>query len=180
MITGPDGAILRVLITLSLALTLSAAAPPAPAIAQDVEPGQILARVCLPYAMRAASFEKAISLARDLQFRRPRGSEPLEEWASDVELVSRDGAWRIKLEEGTITDGDTDVYAVSCSLSSPRANIRTLSNLIDRALSNDPRWNRGDAVRWAHARPSEDTALVIDIKEHQDRHPVLSATGLYR
>lgn len=155
-------------------------APSAPATAQDIDPGQVLARVCLPYAMRAASFEKAIRLARDMDFHRPRGSAPLEEWASDVEMVSRDGVWRIKLEEGTIVEGEADVYAVSCSLSSPRATRHRLSNLIDRALSNDARWSRGDTTRWAHNRSSDDTALLIDIKEHEDRYPVLSATGLYR
>lgn len=165
---------------ITLALALSVMTPATPALAQDVDPGLVLARVCLPYAMRTASFEKAIRLARDMDFSRPRGSLPLEEWASNVELVSRDGAWRIKLEEGTITEGDADVYAVSCSLSSPRATLRGLTSLIDRALGSDTRWRRGDASRWARNHSSDETALLIDVKEHDDRRPALSATGLYR
>lgn len=159
---------------------MSLMAPAAPVAAQDVNPGEILARVCLPYAMRATSFEKAIRAARDLEFRFPHGSQRLEEWASDVELVSRDGIWRVKLEEGTITEGDADVYSVSCSLSSSRASATELSRLIDRALRTDPRWVQGDTARWLRARSSDETSLLIDVKEQEGRRPVLSAIGLYR
>lgn len=163
-----------------LALAASLVVPATPVAAQDVNPGVILARVCLPYAMRASSFEKSISTARDLEFSRPRGSAPLDEWASEVELVSRDGIWRVKLEEGTITEDDVDVYAVSCSLSSTRASATELSRLIDRALRTDPRWIPGDTARWLRSRSSNETSLLIDVKEQEGQRPVLSATGLYR
>ena len=164
----------------SLALAISVMAAAAPVAAQDVDPGQVLSRVCLPYAMRAATFEKAIRLARDLEFQRPAGAPALEEWSSDVELVSRDGIWRMKLEEGTITEGDADVYSVSCSLWSSRASATELARLIDRALSSDPRWTQGDTVRWRRDRASGESSLLIDIKEPEGRRPILSATGVYR
>lgn len=164
----------------SLALALSVVASAFPAAAQDVDPGQILSRVCLPYATRSASFEKAIRLARDLDFNHPAGAPALEEWSSDVEMVSRDGIWRIKLEEGTVTEGEADVYAVSCSLWSSRASATELSRMIDRALSGDARWMQGDTVRWRRDRASGETSLLIDVKEQEGRRPVLSATGVYR
>jgi hypothetical protein len=150
-----------------------------PAQAQDVDPTIVLARVCLPYAGRSASFERAIERARDLRFGRPANSPPLEEYASDVEMISNDGIWRVRLEEGTVTWGDRDAYALTCSLSSKRASATELGRLIDRALSGNQRWTAGgDGARWQR-QSSDDTRTVIDVKESEGERPALSVTGLY-
>ena len=71
----------------------------APVSAQEAVPAGLLTEVCLPYANRAQTFERSIRAARDLEFRRPvNDTAPLEEWASEVTMVSRDGVWRVKIE----------------------------------------------------------------------------------
>ena len=150
-----------------------------PAQAQDVDPTIVLARVCLPYAGRSASFERAIERARDLRFGRPANSVPLEEYASEVELISSDGIWRIRLEEGTVTSGEREAYALTCSLSSKRASATELGRLIDRVLSGNPRWTPGgEGARWQR-QSSDDTRTVIDVSESDGQRPALSVTGLY-
>ena len=82
----------------------------APLAAQEAVLGSLLTEVCLPYANRAQTFEKAIRAARDLQFRRPVGdTAPLDEWASEIDLVSQDGIWRVRIEEGTVEYGERSV-----------------------------------------------------------------------
>lgn len=146
--------------------------------AQDVDVAQVLSRVCVPYANRSASFERAIRHAEDLRFGRPPNSPPLEEYSSEVDMVSRDGIWRMRLEEGTVTRGDRDVYAVTCSLSSTRASARELETLIDRALGGNARWTRGQQSRWERLY-SDDTSMVIDVQEIEGQRPALSVTGVY-
>ncbi|MGV9009449.1 hypothetical protein [Brevundimonas sp.] len=152
---------------------------PLPVQAQDVDPAMVLSRVCMPYAGRSASFERAMRHAEDLRFGRPPNSAPMEEYASEVDMVSRDGIWRIRLEEGTVTRGDRDVYAVTCSLSSKRASANELGLLIDRALSGHPRWTRGGGgARWQRLY-ADDTSMVIDVNEPEGQRPALGVTGLY-
>jgi hypothetical protein len=150
-----------------------------PVRAQDVDPTIVLARVCIPYAGRSASFERAMDRARELRFGRPANSPPLEDYSSDVEMISSDGIWRIRLEEGTITSGDRDAYALTCSLSSRRASATELGRLIDRVLSGNPRWTPGgEGARWQR-QSSDDTRTVIDVSEPEGQRPALSVTGLY-
>lgn len=150
-----------------------------PTYAQDVDPAQVLSRVCVPYASRSASFERAIRHASDLRFGRPPYSAPLEDYASEVDMISHDGIWRIRLEEGTVTRGDRDVYALTCSLSSKRASATQLGRLIDDALSGNPRWTQGGGgARWEH-RYEDDASIVIDVKEPEGQRPALGVTGLY-
>lgn len=151
----------------------------APTRAQDVDPAQVLSRVCVPYASRSASFERAMRHAADLRFGRPPNSEPLEEYASEVDMVSRDGIWRIRLEEGTITRGDKDLYALTCSLSSTRASATELGRLIDGALSGNPRWTQGGGgARWQRLY-SDESSMVIDVNEPDGQRPAVGVTGLY-
>ena len=117
--------------------------------------------------------------AEDMRFGRPPESAPLEDYASEVELVSRDGIWRIRLEEGTVTRGDRDLYALTCSLSSKRASATELEVLIDRALSGNPRWTQGGGgARW-HRPYSDGSSMVIDVNEPEGQRPALGVTGLY-
>ncbi len=117
-------------------------------------------------------------LAEDLRFGRPPNSPPLEDYASEVEMVSRDGIWRIRLEEGTITRGDRDVYALTCSISSRRASATELGQLIDRALSGNPRWTAGGGARWRR-QYADEISIVIDVNEFEGQRPALGVTGLY-
>ncbi len=153
----------------------------APAMAQDMLVARALTDVCLPYAGRARSFEKAVQAARNLEFRRPIGDNaPLEEWASEIELVSNDGIWRLKIEEGTREEGDAEVYAVGCTLSSRRASARELSLLARRAFGNPQRWTTVSPGRWDRltARP-EEQRMVVEVSERADERPAMTITGFY-
>lgn len=153
-------------------------AMPAQAQAQDVDPAQVLSRVCVSYANRSASFEKAIRNATDLRFRRPLNSVPLEDYASEVDMISHDGVWRLRLEEGTVTRDDRDLYVVNCSLSSTRASISRLAATIDRVLGRDPVWAKEGQSDWE--RPHSDgSSLTITVNEPEDQRPTLTVMGLY-
>lgn len=150
-----------------------------PVHAQTVDPAAVLNRVCLPYAGRSASFERTMRNARDLRFGQPAGSPPLDDYASEVELTSNDGVWRIRLEERTVTRGDRDAYALTCSLSSERASATDLGRLIDGVLSSNPRWTAGSGgVRWQR-QSSDDDLTVAEVREQDGQRPVLDVTGLY-
>ena len=161
-----------------------AAAPATPAQAQQNLTGQILTQVCLPYANRSQSFERAIRSARDLKFRRPAAdrAEPLDEFASEIELISRDGGWRLHLEEGTVEIGDTEVYAVTCALSSTRASARELADLGRRAFRNERYWTNDQTApnQWDRrtSNPDEYRLEVRVVEENGDR-PALMIRGLY-
>ncbi len=173
------GMMLKFFVVCGLAASLCVTAPPA--MAQEPFVVQALTDVCLPYASRSRSFEKAIQTARDLQFRRPIGDNaPLEEFASEVELVSSDGVWRLKLEEGTRELGDSAPYAVACTLSSRRASSRDLSQLARRAFGNPERWTATNASRWdRRTRRPEESRMVVEVTERADERPAMSITGLY-
>ena len=167
----------------ALVAVLAVTSAPAPAGAQDLLPGFVVARVCLPYASRAKSFEGAIRAARDLQFRRPVGDNaPLEDWASEVELVSQDGRWRLRIEEGTVAEGDADVYALTCGVSSNKASARELTRVAALVVGDNPNWSQPPAAsgRWDRrsSRP-EQVAIRIDVTEVPDQPPVLAARGFY-
>ena len=167
----------------ALAAVVAVSSAPAPAAAQDIFAGFVVARVCLPYASRAKSFENAIRAARDLEFRRPAGDNaPLEDWASEVELVSKDGRWRLRIEEGTVSEGDVEVYSVTCGVSSNQASARELARVAGLIVGDNPRWSRPPDTPWRWdrrtSRPDE-VAIRIDVTEAPGERPVLAARGLY-
>lgn len=150
-----------------------------PAQAQTVDPAVVLNRVCLPYAGRSASFERAMRVAQDLRFGRPAGSPPLDDYASEVELTSRDGVWRIRLQERAVTRGDRDAYALTCALSSERASATDLGRLIDGVVNGNARWTAGgNGVRWQR-HGGDDALTEVVVKEAEGQRPVLDVTGLY-
>lgn len=144
---------------------------------------RMLTEVCLPYATRAKSFEKAIGAARALSFRRPVGSGgPLDEWASEIDLISDDGNWWIRIEEGSLEQGDSSVYAASCSISSRHASARELSDLGRRAFGDPTRWSTSpnNPRRWERRTPRPDEyRLAVLVTEPEDQLPTLTITGLY-
>lgn len=161
---------------------MAIAAAPSPARAQDAFASFVLVRVCLPYANRSQSFEGAIRAARDMEFRRPNGDNaPLEEWASEVNLISKDGAWRLRLEEGTVTRGDVDVYEVTCRLSSTRASARELADAAHAALRGSRQWAPAEQDgRWNRRTSDPDAyAVQVEVTETAGERPVLAATGSY-
>lgn len=152
-------------------------------MAQELLVARMLTDVCLPYATRATSFEQSIRAARDLQFRRPTGDNaPLEDWASEIDLISRDGNWRIHLEEGSLEEGDSSVYAASCTISSRHASERELADLGRRAFGDPARWSTspGKPSRWDRrtARP-EEYRLSVEVAAPADAPPRMTITGLY-
>lgn len=156
-----------------------------PAAALDPIAGLAFVKVCLPYAYRSASFERAIRRAYELDFRRPVGdTAPLDEWASEVEMVSEDGRWRLRLEEGSgETETGAGFYSVTCSLSSNQASARELTGLADYGFGDDPRWRRAadGSPRWDRVTVNpEEASIYIRVRERDGLRPILSATGEYR
>lgn len=177
------GLVLRSVVFPVLAVAIAVTSVPAPARSQDIFAGFVVARVCLPYASRAKSFESAIRAARDMGFRRPDGDNaPLDDWASEIEMVHRDGRWRLRIEESTVTEGDADVYSVRCGLWSNNASARELGQVARLMVGNHVQWSRNetDPWRWDRrmSRP-EQSALRIDVTEEAGRRPVLAARGFY-
>lgn len=154
-----------------------------PALAQELLVARMLTQVCLPYATRAQSFEKSVRAARDLEFRRPAGSNtPLDDWASEIDLISRDGEWRIRIEEGTLEQGDSSVYAASCTISSRHASVRELADLGRRAFGDPARWSTSpdDRLRWERRTPRpEEYRLSVEVAAPADRLPTMTITGFY-
>ncbi|KQY84791.1 hypothetical protein ASD25_07155 [Brevundimonas sp. Root1423] len=154
----------------------------APVHAQEILVARMITEVCLPYATRAQSFEKSIRAARALEFRRPNGSEPLEEWSSEIDLISRDGVWRLHIEEGTLEEGDSSVYAASCSISSRHASVRDLTDLGRRAFGDPERWSyaANDPRRWDRRTPRPDERrLAVEVTEPAEKLPAMTITGYY-
>lgn len=155
-----------------------------PAVAQDLLVACMLTEVCRPYAARARSFEKAIKAARDLGFRRPVDDiQPLDEGAAEIDLVSDDGNWRLRIEEGTLEQGDARVYAASCAIPSRRASAREPADPGRRAFGDPERWTtwpdhhprrRERRTR----RPAEDR-LAVEVAEPAERRPTMTVTGHY-
>lgn len=174
---------LKVILVSVLAAALALPLVPAPARADDHFASLVVARICLPYATRAKTFEGAMRAARDMEFRRPSGDRtPLEDWASEVEMVSKDGRWRLRIEEGSIEDGESEAYAVTCGVSSNSASSRALGQVARRVVGRNPLWSQsvGAPARWERrtARP-EEYALRLEVNEVAGQRPVLAARGLY-
>lgn len=156
---------------------------PLPAAAQDQFVAQVLTEVCLPYVNRARSFEKAIRAARDLDFRRPVADRaPLEDWASEVDLISQDGVWRVRLEEGSVEHEGVQAYRVTCSISSRRASGRSLADFGRRAFRNEDYWDRGPENPWRwdrrHSRPDE-YSLFVEVADRAGVGGAMVVTGAY-
>lgn len=166
-----------------LAAVLAVTSAPAPAAADDMFAGFVVARVCLPYATRAKSFESAMRAARDMEFRRPAGDRaPLEDWASEVEMISKDGRWRLRIEEGTLEENGVEAYTVTCGVSSNLASSRELARVARRIVGGSPLWAQHPDAPWRWERRttrSHEYALRIDVTEVPGDRPVLAARGVY-
>jgi hypothetical protein len=156
---------------------------PAPSVAQDVLTARVLVDVCLPYAARSQDFEDSIRAARNLNFRRPAGDrEPLEEWASEVNLISQDGRWRLRIEEGPMERDGRDAYAATCSISSIHASARELRLLGDRAFSDERYWDvpqKGGGEWNRRTRRPDEYQMEVRVTEESGERPVLAIRGLY-
>lgn len=154
-----------------------------PAVAQERLVAGMLTDVCLPYAARARSFEKTIRAARDMQFRRPTGDNaPLDDWASEIDLISSDGNWRIRLEEGSLEEGNSSVYAASCTISSRHASVRDLADLGRRAFRDPARWSTSpdNLLRWdRRTQRPEEHRLSVEVAAPADALPTMTITGYY-
>lgn len=155
----------------------------APAAAQDALAVRALTNVCLPYASRSQSFEKSIRAARVLEFRRPVDDRaPVDEWASKIDLISNDGNWRIRMEEGSREDGEAPVYAASCSISSRHASARELGELGRRAFNNPAQWTVSADNRWRwerRTRRPQEYRLAVEVTEPAQQLPTMTVTGFY-
>ena len=155
----------------------------APVAAQDAVPAGLLTEVCLPYANRAQTLEQSIRAARDLEFRRPlNDTAPVEEWASEVTMVSKDGVWRVKIEEGSVERGERAAYEVSCTISSRRASARELADLGRRAFRDRVYWTSpaGNGWRWdRRSRYPEEYGLAVEVAEQPGERPTMTVRGSY-
>jgi hypothetical protein len=156
---------------------------PVPVAAQEAAPIGLLTEVCLPYASRAQTFEQSIRVARDLEFRRPvNDTAPLDEWATEIVLVSRDGVWRVKIEEGSAERDGRPAYEASCTISSRRASARELADLGRRAFGDRTRWTSpaNNAWRWDRrtAHP-EEYGLAVEVAEQPGQRPTMTVRGSY-
>ena len=154
-----------------------------PVVAQDSLAVRALVDICLPYATRSLSFEKSIRAARNLEFRRPFDDRaPLDEWASEIELISSDGNWRIRIAEGSREDEETPVYAVSCSISSRHASARELGDFGRRAFNDPTLWTLAPDNRWRwerRTRRPQEYRLSVEVTEPAEQLPTMTVTGLY-
>lgn len=155
----------------------------APAAAQEAVPAGLLTEVCLPYAARAQTFERSIRAARQLEFRRPvNDAAPLDEWASEVVMVSRDGAWRVRIEEGTVERGERAPYEASCTISSSRASARELADLGRRAFRDHAHWTTPADNPWRWDRRSahpDEYGLAVEVVERPGERPTMTVRGSY-
>jgi hypothetical protein len=154
-----------------------------PVAAQEAVPAGLLTEVCLPYANRAQTFERSIRAARALKFRRPvNDTAPLEEWASEITMVSRDGVWRVRIEEGTVERGERAPYEASCTISSSRASARELADLGRRAFRDSRYWTTppGNAWRWDRRSANPDEyGLAVEVNEQAGDRPTMTVRGSY-
>lgn len=154
-----------------------------PVAAQEAVPAGLLTEVCLPYANRAQTFERSIRAARELEFRRPvNDTAPLEEWASEVTLVSRDGVWRVKIEEGSVERDARPAYEASCTISSSRASARELAELGRRAFRDPRYWTTPSDNAWRWDRRSaypDEYGLAVEVTERPGERPTMTVRGSY-
>lgn len=159
---------------------VSAAAPVA---AQESVAADLLTEVCLPYANRAQTFERSVRVARDLKFRRPVGdSAPLDEWASEITMVSRDGVWRVRIEEGSVERENRPAYEASCTISSSRASARELTDFGQRAFRNPLYWTApaDNPSRWDRRSAFPDEyGLAVEVSEQPGERPTMTVRGTY-
>lgn len=155
----------------------------APLAAQEAVPAGLLTEVCLPYANRAQTFERSIRAARELEFRRPvNDTEPLEEWASEITMVSRDGVWRVKIEEGSVERDERPAYEASCTISSSRASARELADLGRRAFRDPRYWTTPPDNAWRWDRRSaypDEYGLAVEVGEQPGERPTMTVRGSY-
>ncbi len=155
----------------------------APLAAQEAVPAGLLTEVCLPYANRAQTFERSIRAARELQFRRPvADTAPLDEWASEITMVSNDGVWRVRIEEGTVERDDRTAYEASCTISSSRASARELADLGRRAFRNRAYWTTPADNPWRWDRRSthpDEYGLAVEVSEQPGERPAMTVRGSY-
>ena len=121
--------------------------------------------------------------ARDMEFRRPAADRaPLEDWASSVEMISKDGRWRLRIEEGPIEENGVEVYAVTCGVSSNLVGGRSLAQIARRMVGASPLWVQHSGAPWRWERRttrSTEYSLHIDVTEAPGDRPVLAARGFY-
>jgi hypothetical protein len=155
----------------------------APVAAQETVPAGLLTEVCLPYANRAQTLERSIRAARALEFRRPvNDTAPLDEWASEITMVSNDGVWRVKIEEGTVERDERSAYEASCTISSSRASARELADLGRRAFRDERYWTSPpeNARRWDRLSPyPEEYGLAVEVTEQPGERPTMTVRGTY-
>jgi hypothetical protein len=166
-----------------IALVGGLASIAAPVAAQDAVLAELLTDVCLPYANRAQSFERSIRAARELDFRRPvNDTAPLDEWASEVTMVSEDGVWRVKIEEGSVERGDRSAYEASCTISSRRASARELADVGHRAFRDPRYWTTPPGNEWRWDRRSaypDEYGLAVEVSEQPGERPTMTVRGSY-
>ncbi|WP_449500487.1 hypothetical protein [Brevundimonas sp.] len=147
--------------------------------AQDAVATRVLAKVCLPYTTRSTSLEEAVEAARELDFRRPNANaRPLDPWASEAEMVSWDGSFRLVLSEGQVDDD----YSLDCVLSSRRASVGAFALTIDELLGNRRGWAPSDPQRrlWKRATQHADDPVISAVAgQGDDGRPALSVNGTY-
>lgn len=155
----------------------------APVAAQEIVPARLLTEVCLPYANRALSLERSIQVARSLEFRRPvNDTARLDDWASEVTLVSGDGVWRVRIEEGTVEHGDRSAYEASCTISSSRASARELADLARRAFRDRAYWTApwDNPRRWDRRTATpEEYGLAVEVHEQPGQRAIMTVRGSY-
>jgi hypothetical protein len=155
----------------------------APVAAQETVPAGLLTEVCLPYANRAQTLERSIRAARALEFRRPvNDTAPLDEWASEITMVSNDGVWRVKIEEGTVERGERAAYEASCTISSSRASANELADLGRRAFRDERYWTSPpeNPRRWERLSPYPDEyGLAVEVSEQPGERPTMTVRGTY-
>lgn len=155
----------------------------APLAAQEAVPAGLLTEVCLPYANRAQTFERSIRAARELEFRRPvNDTAPLDEWASEVTMVSSDGVWRVKIEEGSVERNERPAYEASCTISSSRASARELADLGRRAFRDPRYWTTPPDNAWRWDRRSaypDEYGLAVEVSEQPGERPTMTVRGSY-
>jgi len=159
---------------LSVALPLSA---------QEAVPAGLLTEVCLPFANRALTLERSVKAARELEFRRPvNDTAPLDEWASEVTMVSRDGVWRVRIEEGSVERDARQAYEASCVISSSRASARELADLGRRAFRDERYWTSPPDNAWRWDRRSaypDEYGLAVEVREQAGERPTMTVRGSY-
>ena len=97
-------------------------------------------------------------------------------------MVSGDGRWRLRIEEGTVEENGVEAYAVTCGVSSNLVGSRTLAQVARRMVGTSPLWVQQAETPWRWERRtarSTEYSLRIDVTEAPGDRPVLAARGFY-